>query len=58
MTPKRQSELESLLRKLRQVCFESDKAERLIPVVKARLMPIWDAHHRETVARRTQNYMM
>lgn len=52
MTKKRQEELEKLLRKLRQRCFDSEKAEKLIPIVKARLMPIWERR----VAERPYNH--
>ena len=38
---KRQNELEILLRRLRQKCFDSDKAAELIPVVKAALTDNW-----------------
>ena len=52
ITDRRAMELERLLRRLRQCCFENDKAARLIPVVKARLMPIWDARRAEVTHRR------
>jgi hypothetical protein len=43
--------MERLLRRLRQRCFESDKAAALIDPVKARLMPAWDA---DDAARRSR----
>lgn len=43
MTQTRRNELESLLARLRAMCFINDKAAALIPVLKARLMPVWHA---------------
>jgi hypothetical protein len=45
MSSKRISQLENTLRRLRQMAFESDRAARLIPKIKARLMPHWNARY-------------
>lgn len=43
MTTQRQSQLETLLRKLRQRAFDEPRCAALIHRVKARLMPEWKA---------------
>jgi hypothetical protein len=57
VSKQRQTELERLLRRLRQRAFSSDKAANLIPIVKARLMPSWDERARDLKHRRGQAMM-
>jgi hypothetical protein len=57
ISAKRQNELERLLRRLRQRCFESDKAAALIPIVKARLAPAWSARVDLNRAKRDTEFM-
>lgn len=57
MTAQRQKELERLLRRLRQRAFDNDKAAALIPAVKRRLAPIWDARAAEVEHQRGQRLL-
>lgn len=57
MTPQRQQELEQLLRRLRQRAFDCERAEALIPAVKRRLAPIWDARAAEVEHQRGQRLL-
>jgi hypothetical protein len=56
-SPKREAELERLLRRLRERCFESDRAARLIHVVKARLAPAWDERAAVWAAKRSERLL-
>jgi hypothetical protein len=44
MTPTRLAQYETLIRKLRQMCFDNDRAADLIPAVKAHCKKDWDKH--------------
>jgi hypothetical protein len=58
LSAKRQKELERLLRKLRQQAFTCDRSAALIPKVKARLMPAWNARHDAVMEKRMRAYFM
>lgn len=47
MSEKRKSQLELLLRRLRQRAFDCERCAALIPAVKARLAPEWKSTVRD-----------
>jgi hypothetical protein len=56
----REKELEKTLHRLRRLVFDEhkgDRAERLIPKVRTRLVPLWEAEAAATKARAGDRFM-